>query len=83
MARKQVVEIACDRCARTEYREDDPGHVDHLAFNASMDGMTVQFKDLCTPCLKTVKNHLEAIGKKIDGLSPDRKPIDTPPKDES
>jgi hypothetical protein len=38
------------------------------------DMLLVQFMDLCTPCLKTVKNHLEAIGKKIDGLSPDRKP---------
>jgi hypothetical protein len=56
--------------------------MEHLAFVAAMDGVQVQFKDLCTPCLKTVKNHLEQIGKKIDGLSPDRKPTDSPPKGE-
>lgn len=37
-----------------------------------MFGLAVRFEDLCTPCLRTVKNHLEQIGKKLEGMSPDR-----------
>jgi hypothetical protein len=86
MARKAVVEVQCDRCTRTEHREvSEADKRGNIAFDASMNGveMHVSFDDLCTPCMKTVKNHLEQIGKKIDGLSPDRKPTDIPPKDES
>lgn len=32
-----------------------------------------KFQDLCGPCQRTVHALLEQIGKKIDGLSPDRK----------
>lgn len=74
MARKQVVEIQCDRCSRTEHREEEEKQgLASSDFVATMGALRVQFNDLCTPCQKTVKNHLEQIGKKIDGLSPDRK----------
>jgi hypothetical protein len=81
MARKQVVEVQCDRCTRTEHRHEkafpEKTHKEGeetYAFFGTGEGLTpVKFKDLCTPCQKTVKNHLEQIGKKIDGLSPDRK----------
>lgn len=33
----------------------------------------VSFQDLCAPCKRTVSALLEQIGKKIDGLSPERK----------
>ena len=33
----------------------------------------VKFQDLCGPCQRTVQALLYQIGKKIDGLSPDRK----------
>jgi len=36
------------------------------------EGLSVSFVDLCTPCARTVKNHLEQIGKKLTGPSPDR-----------
>jgi hypothetical protein len=34
--------------------------------------MMVRFQDLCGPCRRSVRALLEQIGKKIDGLSPDR-----------
>jgi len=33
----------------------------------------VKFQDLCEPCRRTVSSLLDQIGRRIDGLSPDRK----------
>lgn len=73
MARKQrtVVEVKCDRCTRVEEREDDKAEA-FTAFEGRMFGIAVYFDDLCGPCHHTVKNHLEQIGKKLEGMSPDR-----------
>jgi hypothetical protein len=70
-----------------EHREDlselKNGKMEGYAFDGHMaDGTKAQFKDLCTPCMQTVKNHLEQIGKKIEGLSPDRK-TKPPPMEET
>lgn len=35
--------------------------------------MKVSFEDLCGPCGRAVKALLTQVGKKIEGLSPDRK----------
>jgi hypothetical protein len=89
--RRQVVEIQCDRCERVERQpvEDGVGQVlgidpasgedwTALVVCLMVDGKpVVQFamKTLCTPCTKTVKNHLEAIRKPIKGSSPNRKAL--------
>ena len=73
MARKQrtVVEVQCDRCSRIEEVDGDSKAVP-TSFEGRMFDLSIRFEDLCTPCTRTVKNHLEAIGKKLDGVSPDR-----------
>jgi len=74
MARKQrtVVEIQCDRCTRTEEREE-PEVQKGAAFVGEMSGVVgFRFDDLCGPCYRTVKNHFDQIGKKLEGASPDR-----------
>lgn len=75
MARKHVVEIKCDRCTRVENRTMGEGESTPLpaSFKATMGSKEVSFDDLCTPCWTTVKQHLDAISKKIEGMSPDRK----------
>jgi hypothetical protein len=35
--------------------------------------VSIAFEDLCSPCTKTVANHLSAIIKDFKGKSPDRK----------
>ena len=40
--------------------------------------MKVTFEDLCSPCGRAVKALLTQVGKKIEGLSPDRKPSSKP-----
>jgi hypothetical protein len=82
MARKQVVEVACSRCQRVETVH--PAHPDKMVptekpeptFRAILQGsepLVVSFEDLCTPCMRTVRALLEQVGKRIEGMSPDRK----------
>jgi len=82
MAKRPVIEVQCGRCARTEYREVPENHpttkpgdlvVQSPAFFAVLEGtFKVSFEDLCTPCINTVRGHLEQIAKKIEGVSPVR-----------
>lgn len=84
MAQRQVVEIACMRCERKEYREPDPHDPvnaqdeEHRvpAFDATLyiagEFTEIRFDDLCTPCCNTIKGHLGQISKKIEGNSPVR-----------
>lgn len=37
-------------------------------------GHKVSFEDLCAPCTRAVRALLQQVGKKIEGMSPDRKP---------
>src|SRR5580693_2490071 len=76
MGRKQVVEIQCSRCSRTETQPGEltgprPAHVFlatlHLSDAPTAEPLTVKFEDLCTPCRRTVSAMLEQIGKRIEG----------------
>jgi len=70
--RRKVVEIQCSRCERQEFVEESAASHDR-SFKAVFGGAVVEYEDLCTPCLNTVKNSLELIAKKIEGVSPARK----------
>jgi hypothetical protein len=79
MARKSVIEVACARCERVEHRasvkdgEASTPPVLLATLWAEDDSpLKVSFDDLCTPCIRTVRALLEQIGKKIEGVSPDR-----------
>lgn len=81
MARRQVIEVQCSRCERTETRpikEDPPVGVRPIAaFSATLQAegapaRVVTIEDLCTVCTKTVQHHLDAIAKVIEGVSPNR-----------
>lgn len=67
--RRQVVEVQCARCARKQL-VDESTVTDF--FQATLNSTVIEFEDLCTPCFKTIEKLLEAISRKIDGLSPDR-----------
>lgn len=65
MARRQVVEIICDRCKRTETQEDKPrpqGDVPELV--VIYKGVKVQFDDFCRRCAGTVENYMSKLLKK-------------------
>jgi hypothetical protein len=88
--RKLMFETQCSRCDRKEMQEPSqeelqeelaagdkaPGLEDALSFYASLGSTEVKFKDLCTPCRRTITAVLEQVGKRIDGVSPDRKQVE-------
>ena len=79
MARRQTIEVKCDRCKRIEYVNAKSGKSVEadldIKFRESGTGKktAVKFDDLCSPCEKTVKNLIDSIVKEIKGKSPDRK----------
>lgn len=82
--RKVMVAMQCSRCQRTESLEydaqkelDQKAAAPPAALVAALrapDGTVskVGFEDLCGPCYRSVKSLLEQIGKRIEGMSPDR-----------
>lgn len=78
MARQQMVQVRCDRCKRVEYVPVDSNKDVEakfvLAFQPSGGGKQVnlEFKDLCSPCEKTVSKLIEGIARDIKGKSPKR-----------
>jgi hypothetical protein len=66
MARREVVEVTCDRCKRTETQK--PGLIaarDKMTheFTLNLHGEQVQYEDLCKSCRKTLKNYADKIMK--------------------
>ena len=91
MARTQVVEVECSRCERKETQQlsvdtvpAGEGSLGQFEAVLRLTGTTghikVTFEDLCGPCQRTVHSLLEQIGKKIEGVSPDRKPKEPKPE---
>lgn len=84
MARKAIVEIQCERCARKETQElgasdntqaeQPPVFYSRMQVPGEKAAVEVKFADLCKPCTRAVQTLAEQIGKKIEGLSPDRGP---------
>lgn len=84
MARKQIVQVSCDRCARIEEREEVEESTPRSMYDFRADILvptekdsaamaTVLFQDLCGPCYKTVHHHFDMIRRTLAGVSPDRK----------
>lgn len=89
MARRDVVEVTCDRCGRVETQssgdapkiEGGKGEV-----SITFHGEAHSFEDLCKRCRSAVKGYFDRIAKKVDDQEPapsnNVTPIDpaTPPK---
>jgi hypothetical protein len=84
VAKKQVVELICDRCGRTEYTEpvipaDPPDYALVLTFKER----TIQWEDLCSSCDKAVTNYVKQLMREAKeepepGEDPDKQ---SPPPD--
>jgi hypothetical protein len=69
MARREVIEVTCDRCERTETQAKDsmpkiPDGGAELTLN--FHGETVKYVDLCKRCRDAIKNYVGSITKKKD-----------------
>ena len=73
MARREVIEITCDRCERTETQA--PGAIaqrDKMTheFTVTLHGKTQQYEDLCKRCRGTLSNYFDKIIKAKDDEEP-------------
>jgi len=72
MARRQVVEIQCDRCHRVENQEivseDKSGNPanDGKELIITFRGKTVEYGDLCKRCREACTNYINSLTKKPD-----------------
>lgn len=81
MARRQVVEVTCDRCNRTETQNtstepmrSESGKELTLAFN----GKVVEYEDLCTRCRGAVEGYANQITKDAKPKPKIEKPVKKP-----
>lgn len=71
MARKQVLEVICDRCKRVETQEFDQnpkahsgGDVDEMVLR--FHSRTIKYGDLCIRCRKAVEGYIKQIAKEVE-----------------
>lgn len=81
MARREVIEIICDRCKRVETQApssvpDKEKVAQELIIN--FHGKKVVYDDLCRKCRKTVSNYYDKIIKAPEEEEPTKKPEETP-----
>ena len=73
MGRKVVVEIKCDRCARTEHLPANGTQTsEESQFKGTFQGTTVEYKDLCTSCKEIVAMRWNEMTRVLVKASPQR-----------
>lgn len=84
MARREVLEVTCDRCGKTETQGKDDV-TEALELEATFRGKKVSYEDLCARCRSAVDRYFGRIVKKevTDvSKSPGVPQIEPKPKDE-
>lgn len=63
MARREVVEVVCDRCKRTDNQTKDslPKTDGSAEVVITLHGKTTTFHDLCRSCRKAIANYHEGM----------------------
>ena len=79
MARRQVIEVTCDRCKRTETQstDDDPDRRAKIGKELAITfhGQVFEYEDLCRRCRGAVENYFNKMTKSMeDEKSPEVKP---------
>lgn len=66
MARRDVVEVVCDRCGRVETQSSDDKGGPETEVSVTFRGETHSYDDLCKRCRNAVKGYFDRIAKKAD-----------------
>ena len=69
MARREVVEVTCDRCSKTETQNKDEAASDKPEFTLYFGLHELIYQDLCRGCRRALENYI----KKITMEEPDGK----------
>ena len=78
MARREVIEITCDRCGRTETQEPTQAGKDFkVELTIEFHAEKHQYDDLCMRCRKACENYFKSITKQVENESGEN-PAGTP-----
>ncbi len=66
MARREVIEVKCDRCGRVETQGSEDRAVEGPEVNVTFHGETYVYDDLCKRCRSAVRGYFDRIAKKAD-----------------
>ena len=66
MARRQVVEITCDRCGKVETQPLQQGVRPEFELEIMFQGQEIKYEDLCTRCRGAVENYFKSMTKQPD-----------------
>ena len=75
MARKQVVEITCDRCQRVENQEVLTAAPTDKELSVSFHGQFFEYQDLCRRCRDACGNYFRSITKQPEEEKAQAAPI--------
>lgn len=68
MARREVIEVTCDRCSKTETQEpSEAGKAYETELTVTFEGETAEYKDLCMRCRKACDGYFKSLTKQHDG----------------
>ena len=73
MARRQVIEVVCDRSKRKDLQEKEE-LTDEAEIELHIRGKVTSFKDLCGRCREACTSYANRI-LKVDDKAEDKKPI--------
>ena len=63
MARREVLEVTCDRCNKKE-TQDKSEVIDKVEFSLSFRDEEISYDDLCIRCRGAVKGYIDRLIKK-------------------
>ena len=63
MARREVIEITCDRCTRTETQDKDSGNIPSPELQVTFHGASFSYEDLCKRCRAAVAGYFGQMTK--------------------
>jgi hypothetical protein len=61
MARREVIEVVCDRCKKVETQPTDGKKVVVPELKVNFQGEEHTYSDLCTRCRDTIKNYFKGM----------------------
>lgn len=82
MARRQVVEVVCDRCSKVETQgiDEDPNRrsKNGKEFELTFHSRTIEYEDLCIRCRKAIDGYVKQISKEVEPKAKKDEPVHEP-----
>ena len=66
MARRQVLEVTCDRCKKTETQDVESVPTEGSELEVTFHGQSVKYADLCKRCRSACENYYKSLTKQSD-----------------